>query len=675
MKYKFNLKGIGVKFLIPMLMVILTATIGLGVFAYESQKQTLTNIMEQTTSIKVQDMKALIIERQDNMDLLKQAMNKYLISITKGVAESLKNVPDDQLSEEATRIAKSLDIDEIHIIDENGILQWGNVPAVFGYDFNSSDQTKPFLEGLTNKDFTLAQDAQQRGVDGKLFQYIGVARIDKPGVIQIGITPEEMQTLMDKVNIKQIGKESKVGKDGYVFIFDNTGTIISHPDDKEIGKKLADYDWGSKIENADQGSFTYNINGIEKLLTFEKVDQYIIVATIPTSEFYGQLNKLKLVILFVIIFTVILASAIIYFISNALIIKRIKKMLLGVSQIGDGNLNVVLEDNGRDEIGQLYNGLNIMVDNLRALAIEISGSALKLHKSADLVAQASEQTSTASQEIAQSINQIATGTNEQAEEVANSVEQLGVVTQNIDEIMDNTKIMSEKVSNIEKQNKESLNTVNALQDKFTESKAATAKVMEIISMLADKSGKIGEITASITAISQQTNLLALNASIEAARAGESGKGFAVVANEVKNLASQTAKAAQDIGALISSIGSEIEVAVTSINTASKAVGESDEKLISTVATFKSLKESNDVLIGLSNKMNEIGISLSENTNKAVESLNNIAAVSEETAATTEEISASTEEQSASFMEITDSVNGVKELAEELTNMINHFRTE
>jgi methyl-accepting chemotaxis protein len=94
-----------------------------------------------------------------------------------------------------------------------------------------------------------------------------------------------------------------------------------------------------------------------------------------------------------------------------------------------------------------------------------------------------------------------------------------------------------------------------------------------VQSLADAADKIGKVVDMINDIAGQTNLLALNATIEAARAGDAGKGFAVVASEVKSLASQTAKATDDIGAQIASMQQVTKEATTAIGSISGIIAE------------------------------------------------------------------------------------------------------
>jgi methyl-accepting chemotaxis protein len=98
----------------------------------------------------------------------------------------------------------------------------------------------------------------------------------------------------------------------------------------------------------------------------------------------------------------------------------------------------------------------------------------------------------------------------------------------------------------------------------------------VVQALADSAQKIGEVVGLISNIAGQTNLLALNATIEAARAGDAGKGFAVVASEVKNLATQTGKATDDISRQISQIQSATKEAVESIRGIGTTISEISE---------------------------------------------------------------------------------------------------
>lgn len=102
---------------------------------------------------------------------------------------------------ELQRILDQLDVDELHVTDGDGFIRWTTVPAYQGFDMASSEQSSAFLPMLTDKSYELAQEPQVNGTVGTLFQYVGVARYDEPGIVQIGMQPTRLQSVLERTSI------------------------------------------------------------------------------------------------------------------------------------------------------------------------------------------------------------------------------------------------------------------------------------------------------------------------------------------------------------------------------------------------------------------------------------------------------------------------------------------
>ena len=154
-----------------------------------------------------------------------------------------------------------------------------------------------------------------------------------------------------------------------------------------------------------------------------------------------------------------------------------------------------------------------------------------------------------------------------------------------------------------------------------EVKVAGETVQGCVERLSETAERIGHIVTLISKISSQTNLLALNATIEAARAGEAGRGFSVVAGEVKQLAAQTAKATNDVGAQISTIKAAVADVAATVKVINEVVARSNTITI-TIAT--SIQQQSTVSDDIGENVRKVALQ-TEIASRAVDDVASLAA--------------------------------------------------
>jgi len=209
-----------------------------------------------------------------------------------------------------------------------------------------------------------------------------------------------------------------------------------------------------------------------------------------------------------------------------------------------GNLTVPSQARSRDEIGAMAHALSTAQDSLRVMLARVAGTAEMLRAAAE--------------ELSASNSQVAEGSEEssaQALMVASAAEE---VSSNVRNVAAGTEELSVSIRQIAQSANEAA-TVAGHGVAYSNSTADT------VSELGRSAKQIGDFVRVITSIAEQTNLLALNATIEAARAGEAGKGFAVVAAEVKELARESARTAEDIAGRIEANQTQTTSAVAAIS--------------------------------------------------------------------------------------------------------------
>lgn len=381
-------------------------------------------------------------------------------------------------------------------------------------------------------------------------------------------------------------------------------------------------------------------------------------------------------IFWITVLVVLIAGAIAMFngISIANGIKRALQNIISDSEkVEKGDLSVNFTVKRKDEFLQLATGLNNMLGGIRQLITDTSKFGEEVNVMSEELAMNASDLKEAMDQVLVAVDEVSSGAQHQAEETENSNEKMQGLSDNLTIISDKTASMENMADAVMTSVEKGQEIVDVLTDKADKTSALTRELSIEMEAVDKRTKEIEGFVQIINEIAGQTNLLSLNASIEAARAGEHGRGFSVVAEEIRKLADQSKESANKIKEIVGGITETTKRTSIAAKSTDDMMKEQMAALESTVSVFQEIRETT---LGLVDNLRKTVEGMNRIMGEKVEvgdSLQNIAAISEEAAASVEEINATISEQVNMIIKLAEKADSLKSQMTDMNSSLEKFQ--
>ena len=327
----------------------------------------------QTIRAKLLEAETQAERARENLATIELYERRASVCRARSAAEILRldaTPPDARRLEE---LARFLNLDEIDVVDENGICVASWPPETRGFDYSQTPETADFLRVLDDPTLEISQPLRPSATDAEqMFQYSAVARRDAPGFVEVGLLSARAEQARALANLARFIGSFRLGKNGRLFVFQN-GVLLRDETASVDGAKTPDADFLAADVDAFplDAIFDAKVDGASCFALARKSGDCVFVGALPKNEIFAQ-RRSTLVLIFV-------ANALLFFglfavvslLTRRLVVDGVLAINRSLAKIVDGDLGERVDVATTREFLELSNGLNATVDALQGAIDEV----------------------------------------------------------------------------------------------------------------------------------------------------------------------------------------------------------------------------------------------------------------------------------------------------------------
>ena len=335
------------------LLIVVAAAFGLSIgFSYYTQTQIVNQSTESLLGRNLEDVAGEIEEASDTA----------ILRTTHSIAYEVMFEEEGYLNLDS--LAYRFNVEEINLVDENGIIIDSNVEEYIGFDMSSGDQSKKFLSLLDVED-EYVQPYQPITFDSnRKRKYAGVA-LPKGGFVQVGYGPEQYESEL-REEFDTAAKFRHFGSTGAMIICDEGYHIVSYEDMSHYGEFLASELWEEARNPRYSGSLIRaDILGTASVCRFTETEGFYIISFMSEEE--AMLSRDIAIYIIIFMETLIFAAVFvqIYRMMRKLVVNDISRVNESLAKITSGDLDEQVQVTGTEEFAKLSEDINQTVDTLK----------------------------------------------------------------------------------------------------------------------------------------------------------------------------------------------------------------------------------------------------------------------------------------------------------------------